>query len=141
MMDQEEWLKLRSDIQDILDAYMVAINLSNDDKDRVSVITRLHTDHYISWAITKKVLLTSSSDYKFDVDCITVAIDIFDDHRMTISVDEKNCEIYMNDYPGLLMFEHRLSNPGAYSGEGLYIFKTKDIDLLTLIVATLDKKM
>lgn len=54
MMEKEEWVKFHSNIEDILDAYAVAINLSNDDKDRVSVISRQNTDHYKSWAVRKK---------------------------------------------------------------------------------------
>lgn len=47
----------------------------------------------------------------------------------------------MYSYPGLLMLEHKKSNPEASPGQGIYIFKTKDIDLLMLIIATLDKQV
>lgn len=138
MLTKEKFNQIKQEIQEVIDMYSVTINLTNDKKDHVKAKLKYGNDHYTCWVISKKIKLNKNSKYLFDADCITISLDSEHD-RFTVSIDELNSGILMENYPKLLKVEHKISNPDSPPGYRLFSFFVKDQSLLMEFLAALDK--
>lgn len=135
MDNKQDWLTLRSQIEDTLEMYRVAINLTNKEKHKIQVHVRHDSKDVVGWSITKKTSIAVGT--KFDVECISIIVNLPDD-EMTISIEEWPCGIDMDFFPGILAIEHRVLDPLMDDGKKTYIFKTRDLSVLENIISLLD---